>query len=542
VDVQSASALLGVSMETTPDEVRRAYLRKVKQHKPETDPEGFARVRDAFELLKQFQTYAQFVRSPGVPQQGASTAVPAQSVAARIETPSPSPSEAPAEPTPEHAKTSAEDVPDESLSVEDQADDHESRQLEQRFAQVPYFDLEGKSKFFREEWDRPSTDLFWFTLQKLSPYGPMRDLLCECMRRAVDLNMPHALPYLVRFGPRLVRNEEMGRLLNSDREDERFLGARLLAWHERDSEMFEVVSEMFALEAVGDQPVPAAALVDLALYCVELSRPQVAGALVKMLVGHFDKFQDENKVLHGNQAIRWALLRETVALASTIAPRYLAKAVQAVQSNAEDAITDAASDLLESRGRANLDETRRLLHHEAPALEKMLNVQTAVVYVDPKTNRRFRIPQVSPVLLAFLGLTVVRLVTSSFSYDSSPSQSYQAPYSPTPSAASALGKSKEARPEVGLFRTSAQWIARNHCEDGPLRVGGDLRSVEPKLTSDERQECRRMQRILISLDDDTCNFEVHDWRAETKVSKAMKQFMEQAWKLRHVLCDTEDGR
>jgi hypothetical protein len=213
-----------------------------------------------------------------------------------------------------------------------------------------------------------------------------------------------------------------------------------------------------------------------------------------------------------------------------------------VQGNSDDAIVDAASDLLESRGRTNLDETRRLLHHQAPVLEKLLNTQTAVVYVDPKTNRRFRMPQVSPVLLAFLGLTVVRLVTSSFSYNSSPSGSYQVSRRPTPSATSTPGKGKEARPEVGLFRTSAEWIARNHCEDGSLRAGGGLRSAEPKLSGDERQECRHMQRILISLDDDTCRFEDHDWRTQTKLSKAMKQFMEQVWKLRHVLCDIEYGR
>jgi hypothetical protein len=33
------------------DELRRAYLRAVKAHSPERDPEGFQRVRAAYELL-----------------------------------------------------------------------------------------------------------------------------------------------------------------------------------------------------------------------------------------------------------------------------------------------------------------------------------------------------------------------------------------------------------------------------------------------------------------------------------------------------------
>lgn len=32
-------------------QLRRAYLRAIKKHKPERDPEGFRRVRDAYELL-----------------------------------------------------------------------------------------------------------------------------------------------------------------------------------------------------------------------------------------------------------------------------------------------------------------------------------------------------------------------------------------------------------------------------------------------------------------------------------------------------------
>lgn len=50
--VAQAMALLGVGTLATPKEIRRAYLRLVKKHKPERDPEGFQRVRAAYELLQ----------------------------------------------------------------------------------------------------------------------------------------------------------------------------------------------------------------------------------------------------------------------------------------------------------------------------------------------------------------------------------------------------------------------------------------------------------------------------------------------------------
>ncbi len=42
---------LGIDASATPDDIRRAYLRGIKVRKPETDPEGFRRLREAYELL-----------------------------------------------------------------------------------------------------------------------------------------------------------------------------------------------------------------------------------------------------------------------------------------------------------------------------------------------------------------------------------------------------------------------------------------------------------------------------------------------------------
>lgn len=50
-EVDAAFAELGLSVDTRAEELRRAYLRVVKVRKPETDPEGFRKAREAFDLL-----------------------------------------------------------------------------------------------------------------------------------------------------------------------------------------------------------------------------------------------------------------------------------------------------------------------------------------------------------------------------------------------------------------------------------------------------------------------------------------------------------
>lgn len=43
---------IGVAPGSSQEEIRRAYLRLIKIRKPESDPEGFRLVREAFELLR----------------------------------------------------------------------------------------------------------------------------------------------------------------------------------------------------------------------------------------------------------------------------------------------------------------------------------------------------------------------------------------------------------------------------------------------------------------------------------------------------------
>ncbi|MFZ5442995.1 MAG: hypothetical protein ACOZQL_23515 [Myxococcota bacterium] len=50
-EVVAAFDELGLARDTPPEQLRRAYLRVIKTRKPEQDPEGFRRAREAFELL-----------------------------------------------------------------------------------------------------------------------------------------------------------------------------------------------------------------------------------------------------------------------------------------------------------------------------------------------------------------------------------------------------------------------------------------------------------------------------------------------------------
>ena len=47
-----ARQVLGIGYDAGDEQIRAAYLRKIKEHPPETSPEQFERIRDAYEILR----------------------------------------------------------------------------------------------------------------------------------------------------------------------------------------------------------------------------------------------------------------------------------------------------------------------------------------------------------------------------------------------------------------------------------------------------------------------------------------------------------
>jgi curved DNA-binding protein CbpA len=49
---QDSRDILGIGPDASDDEIRAAYLRLIKEHPPDRDPEQFERIRDAYDRLR----------------------------------------------------------------------------------------------------------------------------------------------------------------------------------------------------------------------------------------------------------------------------------------------------------------------------------------------------------------------------------------------------------------------------------------------------------------------------------------------------------
>ena len=50
--MRTAAEILGVAPNATDDEIRAAYLNRIREYPPESSPEEFERIRDAWETLR----------------------------------------------------------------------------------------------------------------------------------------------------------------------------------------------------------------------------------------------------------------------------------------------------------------------------------------------------------------------------------------------------------------------------------------------------------------------------------------------------------
>jgi hypothetical protein len=136
VTLDEAFAELGIDRDATADQARRAYLKLLKVRKPETDPQGFMRLREAYELAKEWLDNSHFffrapfpvVERPAIAAEpeppGQASSVPEPPAPAEPAPAEPAPAEpAPAEPAPaDDAPAPLDDAPEDTHEEEDDDD------------------------------------------------------------------------------------------------------------------------------------------------------------------------------------------------------------------------------------------------------------------------------------------------------------------------------------------------------------------------------------------------------------------------------------
>jgi hypothetical protein len=184
--IEEAAVVLGLDPEATFDAAaaRRAYLKAIKRHKPESDPEGFKRVRAAYEVLTAYRTFV-------------ATVVPAPAPPPADPPPSPAPSQASPPPQPGPAQAAVVDL----LSVR------------RRLAELPARPWQPRVALAREAHQRAPTDpqVRELLIQELALAGQMAEVVAV-LRAAAGAGDRLSLLRLVGSFPTEATEAELERL------------------------------------------------------------------------------------------------------------------------------------------------------------------------------------------------------------------------------------------------------------------------------------------------------------------------------------------
>jgi chemotaxis protein histidine kinase CheA len=378
VTFEEALAELGIAADAAPDQARRAYLRLLKTRKPETDPQGFMRLREAYEQIKQRLEWRDtFMRAHVV----------AEAIAPEPEAaPAPAPEEPPRdEPAIEAREPEATPEPAVEASPEEEPHAEERQEEEQR-------DQREREQCDREQRDRESRD---------------REQRDREQRDREEREQEHRAP------PPNPAN----------------IHALMSAGHHE--EAAEELARLFehALERSADATPFVSMALRLILMLFAQSRAPAAAALGASLFDYLRGSGHEARAVRGADAARWTILRELAALS----PKFPDTVRSAIARGAlADDLGSASGELakLQLRKPGAAAKAALALRQRAPVIAAAL-----ADVLDPPapapTPPRAAPPARGSWAFAAMAIGLIRVIMMLARTDSSPS-AYEPPrYQPT---------------------------------------------------------------------------------------------------------------
>ena len=508
---KEARACLEVPEIATFEEIRRAYLKKVKQHNPEVDPEGFAQVRGAFEQLKLARDLEERFEGGDL-----------LDVA---------PPPAPPDERPAIEATEARKADDVARS--------EFEALVQAYEAIDFFDHEARGVLLLKAWDKPSRALLDFTLEKLIGVASARETLLQCLRKAVDAKIPTALYTLGQLAPGRVREGELASLLNADDARDRLFGAHILVARGEAAGVMDVVLEILQ----GPPEFPVGPILDLGLYALQCQQSSLASDLRDGLTGRFQTYQDEAKVLGQAEAVGWAAWQELLRLAVWVPPGIVSELAAMFRGEPVSPRPILANKLVACGGFSNLAETRRRAEDDAPLICKVLNLAIPVSQVDPQKSG-FPLPRLSWGTWGILIYFFVKVASCAMETDHANTPNPELVRESLAQLRRNTETSLATRPPPGRgdsWRQIMVAIQDRTCA-GPGVASGNPGLGWEESEAARKLACQRMRALIGDWDNFGCEGAAPPWEDRPGDIPAMVEFLKSGRWLRTYFCDSTKTR
>jgi hypothetical protein len=480
VTLEEALVELGVEAGADPETVRRAYLRVIKVRKPESDPDGFKRAREAYEIARDEGQLAALV------QRFTGTGAGAGPGAAAEATGDAKPATAPGGTGSGDDAASRDDIIFQGFmtawqSIPRSADPRKRLEIaREAVAALPR--------------DRRA---YWMVVQSLTRFAPETEL-AEALRAGYHAGFPEFLEALLVRTPRLVTREEVDAALASATMSLRMAGAAAgAAWDPERTAAFVVEMCAHAQGAASDpEALPIAEMLDVILALQQANAVKPA-ARAQKAVG--DLLRDnglELALLRGPLGGVWTLAEELATLPPAF-PRGLREAF-AVATRAGD-LKPAFFDTCEIIDR-DRDEVERWASKLTGATNIANTMREALRWraAQRRSEWRFRVSPVAywvavPVLLA-----LIRNCGSGPSYVPSTYEptTYTRPSTTTQLARGVGMSAARSAAQVDMVRNSAAKVCGDDWRSG-ARLPCD--QVQEVLWALAAGDCARATRVLTAL-------------------------------------------